>query len=363
MMRRLCLIAAFSLPALSFADASGPEAQKLYQADIDSRAAYRRHDTVDSVRSLLNVALRGSPEERFLTYRLAAVYYRQLQVREAEALLAKFLYPEKKSTPPIQTMIAAREPLTWPQLRYVLRSLQQQDPQGALALAKASLPLYERSTAFPVKKPSDDLAELHSAVAELHHAGGQLEEAESHYRKSLAIFGRNGTNTGLSHVFTRAGLAALLREKGSPAQALPLQETALAELRILRPAMHRDLREGERELAYIHAQLGNHPRAAALFEGNIKTARAAGADAAEVAQDLDALADMALVDGNYAAAAPYLLRKLALHEASLPVPRQAVALTLQRLAEVYSASGQVEKLRAIRKRQQSWGGAAGADLR
>ncbi len=211
----------------------------------------------------------GSWQARSLTFRLAASYYRQLRYTEAEALIALVADngPYKRRNP------SASNSTTDAMAALVRKG----DPGAALVLGEAAvrrdtaaLEAARRALAATTTAASEEagtnahrlviekayeLAESSSVVAELHHAMKHFPEAEKMYVASLALFGETASAARDPLIRTRTGLAMLYRSQGKAAEALPLQEAALADLLALNGPQHPDVIESETELGYIRAQI------------------------------------------------------------------------------------------------------------
>jgi tetratricopeptide (TPR) repeat protein len=266
---------------------------RAYQAVIAANAMHRQNDTVALLQGLIGEAEAGSDEARSLKYRLAALYYRQLNFAEAEVLIAPLRAGGGGSTL-VYRPTKVRENM----IPLVLRN----DLAGALALGSAAVPRYLEElnlallaeeileSAYVDAVPGSaaresiggrraavsaravtanlELARLYSALAETHHALNQLPEAEKQYRSALALFAKDKGGDPAALIHTRTGLAILLRTSGDAAAALPLQQAALADMKKAYPGNHPERLESERELAQLRL---------ALRKGAAKPGKRAGA--------------------------------------------------------------------------------------
>ena len=262
-----------------------------YQAIVDANNSHRTNDTEDLLQQLISETEPNTASARSLTYRLAALYYRQLKYIDAEALIA-----------PLQGVPGAGSSTVFPALGVrdgMIYKVQRDDLPGALSLGLAAVPRMmatlgsasmaeeilesayadtapgskERASiesrrdavAATRAKASLELARLHSAIAELYHAAKQYPQAETAYRAALPLFEHSQAGDPVAYLQTRTGLAILLRTQGNAAAALPLQQAALTEMKQLYPAKHPERLETERELAQLALMLGkstSKPRSA-----------------------------------------------------------------------------------------------------
>lgn len=261
----------------------GPSVEQEFYRLISERKSQVENDNVDLLLGLIGDAEPGSEAARKLIYRLAAVYYRQLRSADAQALTASLDagQPNAKLGPRM-TAAGAMIPL-----------VQKNDLLSALAVGEAAMPRYQEElstaatadeilgSALASSEPGSaahesisgrrvatmarlasatfDLARLHSAIAEVYHARKQLPKAEQHYRAALALFEKQQGSDPAPYIYTRTGLAALLRARGDAGGALPLQEAALDAMKKSYARTDPDRLEGERELAQLKAALGLRP--------------------------------------------------------------------------------------------------------
>ncbi len=265
---------------VSAQDPSGPLAELAFQAVVASNASERKNDTVELLDGLILEAEPGSATARRLTYRLAALYYRQLKFAQAEALIAPLPQPMGGATSVYQAL-GVRDGMIY--------RVQKGELAGARALGEAALPRYMNALdtatlaeeiinsahsdtvagsaardSIDSRRPAiiartvsarRELARLHSAIAEVHHALKQYPQADKAYRAALALSDTEPGSDAASVLQTRTGLAILLRTQGDAAAALPLQQAALIEMKKIYPANHPDRLETERELKQLHAVL------------------------------------------------------------------------------------------------------------
>ena len=102
-----------------------------YQATINEKSVQRKNDTVELLQAMITKAEPGSDEARRLTYRLAAVHYRQLRFAEAEVLIAPLRVARGGSTSVYRPV-----PATDSMVPLVLKG----DFAAALALGNAGVP-------------------------------------------------------------------------------------------------------------------------------------------------------------------------------------------------------------------------------
>lgn len=212
---------------------------------------------------------------------LAAVHYAQLRYTDGEAVLAAA--PVTPSSWPIGGKPNAMKTALADKVRAG-------DVKGALAYGMATLPALEadaaaqqaaldraagetgdRSGDKASEKSGENAAQALAAarrkltssqlqlaqqlewIGELHHALGQLPEAEAMYDRALALYTRHRSR-GNEHV--EDALAVLYRMRGDYARALPLREKVLAAQLASGGETHPDVIESKAELARIRQRIG-----------------------------------------------------------------------------------------------------------
>jgi tetratricopeptide (TPR) repeat protein len=295
MIARLILVVALALPPMcALAQPTWMLTEmRAYQAVVDPNAMHRQSDTVALLQGLIGEAEAGSAEARSLKYRLAALYYRQLNFAEAEVLIAPLRAGRGGGPTLVYRPTKVRENM----IPLVFKN----DLAGALALGSAAVPRYVEElnvaklaeeileSAYVDTVPGSaaresiggrraavsaravtanlELARLYSALAETHHALNQLPEAEKQYRSALALFAKDKVGDPAALIHTRTGLAILLRTSGDAGGALPLQQAALADMKKSYPDNHPERLESERELTQLRL---------ALRKGAAKSGKRAG---------------------------------------------------------------------------------------
>jgi tetratricopeptide (TPR) repeat protein len=271
--------------------------------------------------------------ERRLNFKLASIYYEQLRYAEAEALVAG-LKPVFRLPEPEAGRRRTRE-----QMAQMVRA---GDMAGALALGERAREQYEADAASsqtvlaeaeatynssPKSGPvwNKAVMELRTAAAransdmqhaakmlgylgEIHHARNELAQAEKLYLQAQERFARVKGGLSLDATRTETDLAILYRMRGEPERALPLQEEALKAMLPLLGSEHPDVLETQDELALIYKALKRYGDAEPLYAARLAHAERRGAGPQEMAEELDALAEIATAQGDSAKAASYAQR-------------------------------------------------------
>ena len=148
-----------------------------------------------------------------------------------------------------------------------------------------------------------------------------------------------------------SSLATVHYARGAYAQAVQLEERALAIRERLLGPEHADVATSLNSLAAVHAATGAYAKATALFERALAIREEAlGSDHPDVATSLDNLANVRMSTGVYAEAAALHERALAIRERALGPDHPDVAKSLSNLASVRAAMGATAEAAALHER-------------
>ncbi len=330
--------------------------------------------TLEALRTWIASVPPGSGQARSLSYQLAAAYYRQLRYAEAEALIAPFLeapnYPsgyreqQRRKDAVISAVRKGDLPEALALVQAEISSIEAIFVKGKDAIAAlenklaaaepgpAAIAATEtvRKANANVRSVGVGLAVLHGQAGEVQHALGHLAQAEKAYATALALFAEYpGFDVRIPQRIATA-MAILLHSKGEHAAALPLLQKAQATLLPFNGPDHPDVIELEHELAFVHLAMKNHAEALPLFQRKLKRAELDPANAGAIVESLDALAKLALAEGDFGGAESSLLRILAMLESAPSRNKAGIDSVLLRLKQVYDAGGETGKAQAIAKR-------------
>ena len=145
--------------------------------------------------------------------------------------------------------------------------------------------------------------------------------------------------------------ARYLRERGRYAEALPLQERALAIKEKALGPDHPDLAVSLNGLAILYYDRGRYAEGQSLSERALAIReKALGADHIDVARILNNLANLHYDQGRYAEALPLHERALAIREKTLGPDHTDVAISLNGLAILYSCLGRPAEAQLLHER-------------
>lgn len=169
---------------------------------------------------------------------------------------------------------------------------------------------------------------------------GRYVDAETLYRRSLAILekalGPDHPNVGMS----LNNLAALYKAQGRYAEAEPLNRRSLTIQEKARGPEHPDVAYPLNNLASLYERQGRYAEAEPLYRRSLAIfEKAVGSDHPNVGTTLGNLAGLYRVQGRYAEAEPLYRRALVIKEKALGPEHPDVAYPLENLAELYVSQG------------------------
>lgn len=169
---------------------------------------------------------------------------------------------------------------------------------------------------------------------------GNDQQAESLYRRVLAILDKWGGPKHENYARALSDFANVLMEQGRPEEAVPLYKRAVALIEQWSGASDPSLPSILRLLASIHGVLGQYDTAESLIQRALHIAeRADGKSSYEAALALEELADINRSRGRTRKAVDYLQQSLAIFRKLFPDGHEELAGNLLNLAEAYVTSG------------------------
>jgi tetratricopeptide (TPR) repeat protein len=192
------------------------------------------------------------------------------------------------------------------------------------------------------------LAASIECLAQLKYRQQALAEAESLFRRALALRDEAFGPEHVGAALTLNSLASLCSARGAHEEAEAFLSRALSAAERQGPAGHRELGATLNALARLHYKRGNYPAVEPLLLRLLALKQAHGREHPEVATVLTSLAALRSAIGRYDHAEQLLRRALAIREAS-PVPNVATIATLTaKLADAIAAQGRADEAAAIR---------------
>lgn len=277
---------------------------------------------------------------------LASAYFGQLRYAEGEAALAKRI-PRPDQQPPRKHKEEEIIAMTrGGDLAGATASAQQllaqdqaklQEDERALSEAEARTGnAKQRDTARrTVASDSANVGEMLDWLGELHQAQNDPVRAEQMYVQALGLFDKYPATDPLKASRVQFDLGILYRLRGEPARALPLQEAAMKSMLPLLGGEHPDVADSEAELARIHKSLNHYADAEPLYQRRLERLERIHAAADDVAESLEALADIAAARGDKEAAKACLQRTVALWEAAGPAGQPQLPAARGRLEAMF----------------------------
>jgi CHAT domain-containing protein/Flp pilus assembly protein TadD len=223
--------------------------------------------------------------------------------------------------------------------------------QGRYAEAES---LYKRSLAIWEKTlgpDHPDLATLLDNLAALYDNQGRYADAEPLYKRSLVIHEKALGPDHPDLATSLNNLAVLYDNQGRYADAEPLYKRSLAIYEKALGPDHPDVAQSLHNLAFLYDNQGRYAEAEPLYKRSLAIReKALGPDHLDVAQSMHKLAALYYNQGRYADAEPLYKRSLAIREKTLGPGHPDVAQSLNNLAELYRAQGRYADVEPLYKR-------------
>ncbi len=196
--------------------------------------------------------------------------------------------------------------------------------------------LYKRSIAISEKAlgpEHPDVATSLNNLAELYSAQGRYAEAEPLHKRSLAIGEKALGPEHPNNTRSLNGLARLYHDQGRYGEAEPLYRRTLAIVEKVLGPEHPDVATSLNNLAELYRAQGRHSEAEPLQKRSLAIGeKALGPEHPNVANSLNNLALLYQAQGRYAEAEPLYKRSLGIREKALGPEHPNVANSLNNLA-------------------------------
>ncbi len=224
---------------------------------------------------------------------------------------------------------------------------QKGDYPGAIKLALRVAEIYKGL----VGEETPEYAACLNNLGLLYSAQGFLTEAESYYRRSLAIWERTHGPNDPTVASAVIAMAAFYRDQRRFTEAVPLYERGLLVTEKALGPDSPELAAGLNDLAEVFELQGRYGEAEALFRRSLAIReRTLGPEHPDVATTLNNLAFLYDTQGRYGGSEPLYLRSLAIREKALGPNDPLVALTLNNLGWLYDAQGRYEESEPLYRR-------------
>jgi CHAT domain-containing protein/tetratricopeptide (TPR) repeat protein len=185
-----------------------------------------------------------------------------------------------------------------------------------------------------------DFAAAVGDLGELFYHQGSLKNAESLYRRSLAIREKVLSSNHPDIAESLNNLALLYKAQGAYAQAEPLLRRSLAILEKALGPNHPDVATSLNNLALLYQAQGAYAQAEPLYRRSLDIReKVLGPNHPDMATSLNNLAQLYRAQGDYVQAEPLLRRSLAISEKALGPNHPNVATSLNNLALLYQDQG------------------------
>jgi len=283
----------------------------------------------------------GEPDptaEIFVSRALANVYYEQGRYEEAKRLYNRVLTLQEED-------IGSNDP----ELTDTLFALEQIELLNESYPAAESLLMrsLEIQRAAEVRNPRPLMKTL-NGLGDLFLAQERYEDAEKAFRQALELEGADGALDGVSWALNGLGKLYLSQEKFTEAKRAYEQLKEVSSASQNKGAYARSLVG----LAQLNLKQKSYPRAKVFLQESLQALKDAGGSDLLIADALDLLASVRLMDGDFAEAEDDVRRALQIKESLLGPGHPEMADSFRIYAQILRKTGRTELADEIESRAE-----------